>query len=137
MKKETLIASKHRFEAVLFEEQGGAWYFSFEKKLSIRLHCFWRLCSEDELLWTSNDHKQIYGRKNPIDLQEELSTLLKGQEVTKVDRITKTGDIKIDFENGLYLEAFTDSCGFESWEIKWHDKTYIGLGKGDIARFEE
>jgi hypothetical protein len=136
MKTETLISGSHKLNEVIYAEKGGAWYFNFDDELSIRLECFWRLFSEDGIVWTSNDHNQKYGRKTPIDLQKEINKALKEQKINKVDRIEKSGDIKINFVNGLYLEAYTDSCGYESWEINWNDKIYVGMGQGEITRFE-
>lgn len=136
MKTETLITGSHKLKEAIYAEQGGAWYFNFDEGLSIRLECFWRLFSEEGIVWTSNDHNQKYGRKTPIDLHKEINAVLKDQELNRVDRFEKSGDLKIDFKNGLYVEAYTDSSGYESWEINWKEKIYVGMGKGEISRFE-
>ena len=136
MKKETLITGRHRLKEVIYAEEGGAWYFNFDQELSVRLECFWRLFSADGILWTSNDHNLKFGRETPADLFKEINAILKDQETNKVERTDKSGDIKIDFDNGLYLEAYTDSSGYESWEINWKEKIFVGMGKGEIARFE-
>ena len=136
MKKETLVSGKYKFGQVSYLNQSGTWHFSFNDGLAITLECFWRLFSENGIVWTSNDHNQIYGLPNPIDLQKEFFALLNLQELLRIERVEKTGDLSIEFTNGYYLEAYTDSSGYECWQIQYQGSRYVGMGQGEFVRYE-
>lgn len=133
METKPLISSNSKLNQVCYSNEENAWHLSFEENLSIRLECFWRLFSENGIVWISNDHNQMFGREKPIDLQYELNHLLKNHRINNIERDIKSGDIKINFDNGLFIEAYTSSSGYESWEIWCKDKTYTGMGQGEIS----
>ena len=136
MKDETLYKTKHKFIDFMFSEEGGAWFLYCENSFNIRLECFWRLLHKGRVKWTSNDHHQKFGHANHVDLIEEVKSLLNKTDLKEVRRNTLTGDLYLNFDNDYLLEAFTDSSGYESWEMNIGEKTYVGLGRGEISRPE-
>lgn len=136
MKKEILISDKHNVISVIHSQDCGTWYFYFEEELSVQFECFWRLFSQKGIIWTSKDHLQTYGRESSIILEREIMELLKQSTLINIERNLLSGDLILNFDNDLFLEAYIDSIGYESWEINWRGRTCIGIGQEDVERFK-
>lgn len=135
MEKEIIISDKFIFKNVIYSKESETWYFYFEEDLSVKFECFWRFFSQNGIIWTSKDHLQTYLQKKLINLEREINELLKRSSLISIERNLFSGDLILNFDNNLFIEAYIDSIGYESWEINWGDQTCIGIGNEDIERF--
>jgi len=116
-----------------FFRESGVWHFVFANNLRVQVESFWRLLEKRRIKRTSKDNQQIYGLKTPIDLETEIKATLQNKDLTRIERNLETGDLYLLFENCLTVEIFTDSSGYECWEIINGENSIYGLGQGEKA----
>ena len=137
MEKENLFEGNLKFTFFSYFQESNTWNFNFEEKVSLQSECLWRLLYKGKIKFTSNDHGQSYGHKEPHDLEKEVMKLLQNISLFKIERNLLTGDLFLEFEKGYQFQLLTDSSGFESWSLEINSKQIIGLGQGDIAKFQK
>ena len=133
---EILHNSNHVLIEFNYLESGESWYLTFDKDLKIAIHSFWRFLQNGKISWTSKDHNQDYGLLEPIDLQIEIVKLLNNESLLKIERNNLTGDLFLEFSSNYSIEIFTDSSGYESWEVDIGKRMIIGMAQGEIADFK-
>ncbi len=136
MEKENLFHGYLKLTTFSFFKESNTWNFNFEEKVSLQSECLWRFLQKGKIRYTSNDHGQKYGHEKPYDLETEVQKLLHNAGLHRIDRNLLTGDLYLEFEKEYRFELLTDSSGFESWSLEIGKKHIIGLGQGDIAKFE-
>jgi len=94
-----------------------SWHLIFgEDKRSLNLECPWRLLVGGSIAFGDEDHEQQFGLPAPVDGEELTRRILSASPVISVD-VTPTADITLTFENGVVLEAFNHSGGYEAWTV--------------------
>jgi len=84
------------------------------------LATFWRLIKGGKASWSSFDHRQKYGGPAPLDARDLLRKELGGRPCTGVRLDRVTGDLVLDFSDGLALQVF-NFTGHEVWAIRFSD----------------
>src|SRR5699024_9778619 len=92
----------------------GYWQFNFNNTVNLGTFCFWRFKRNGELIYISLDHNERFGRKFPLNLVEEVGGVLKNNNLLKIKRNIKTGDVFFIFEDAIVIEFFTSSMGYEN-----------------------
>jgi hypothetical protein len=111
-----------------------SWWFRFVSGGSIRADTLWRLIGESGVRVTSEDHRQMFGRSTPVDSAGEVMRALSNVAVTRASITETTGDLVLEFENGLRIDILTTSCAFESWSVfSPSGEEIVALGGGDIS----
>ena len=54
----------------------------------------------------------------------------------KIEVIKDTYDLTLTLTNDLTIEIYISSSGYETYNFSIDDKSFIGLGSGDIAIFD-
>ena len=84
------------------------------------LATFWRLVKGGKASWSSFDHRQKYGGPAPLDARALLRKELSGRSCTGVRFDRVTGDLVLDFGDGLALRIF-NFTGHEIWAVRFPD----------------
>ena len=133
MTNELTFKTNSLFDNVAFDKDGDCWTFYFADKIYTSSSGFWRLLEKNKIIFVSLDNEQQFGLPKPIDLVEELNKILTGKYVTNIDVIKDTFDLTLTLTEGLKLEIYIASSGYETYTFSINAKNYIGLGSGDIA----
>ena len=84
------------------------------------LATFWRLIKGGKASWSSFDHRQTYGGPAPLDARALLRKELSGRPCTRVRFDRVTGDLVLDFSDGVALQIF-NFTGHEIWAVRFPD----------------
>ena len=124
-----------QFDDVSYDPNSNDWILTFSDSISVLISGFWRLLSNDHITLVSLDHMHTFGLPGPVDLCGELRNVLKSKKLLQVHVAKGTGDLKLTFTEEIEMEIFTSSTGYESYQFSISNKSYIGLGGGEIAIF--
>jgi hypothetical protein len=109
--------------------------FTFEfGEGSLAVDGLWRIIEDGQVRLTSRDHAKKFGLPEPIDAYREASSRLHGRTVVEV-RLTGPADLSIAFDGGQRLEVFTDSSGYEPWNLRGPGVHLVALGGGGTSDF--
>ncbi|MBF9255019.1 hypothetical protein I2I11_17090 [Pontibacter sp. 172403-2] len=136
MEKENLFQGHLKLTTFCYFKDSNTWNFNFEEKVILQSECLWRFLGNGKIRYTSNDHGQRYGLERPLDLEKEIKELLHNYALLRIGRNLMTGDLYFEFDKEYKFELLTDSIGFENWSLNVNSNLIIGLGQGDVARFE-
>jgi len=118
----------------IYEHYPKNFTFEFEQA-NLHVDCFWRIKANDRIVLTSSDHGQQFGLPAPVDAYAEASSRLQGHRVIDVQLEKDSADLTIMFDRGHRLEVFTDSSGYEPWNLWAPGVHLVALGGGGIADF--
>lgn len=104
--------------------------------ISVLVSGFWRLLNEGVIILVSLDHAHIFGLPSPVDLSSELTDILKGKNLIRINVAKGTGDLRLFFTEKIIIKIFISSTGYESYQFSLSNKQYIGLVGGAIAVFQ-
>jgi len=136
MTNELTFIADSLFDKVIFDKDGESWIFYFTEGIYANSSGFWRLLQKHKILFVSLDNNQQFGLPKLIDLVEELYRILSGQRLKKIEVIKDTYDLTLTLTNDLTIEIYISSSGYETYNFSIDDKSFIGLGSGDIAIFD-
>jgi Family of unknown function (DUF6188) len=111
------------------------WQFAFGSAgVSLNLECPWRFLLQGMVAFGCDDHQQQFGRPSQIDGVEKSHALLLTSPVVSVEVRDGTGDLAIGFQNGVRLEAFNLSSGYEGWTCSLADgRVVVAQGGGNVC----
>ena len=133
MTNELTFITNTLFDKVIFDKNSNCWLFTFADKIYASSSGFWRLLKHNKIIFISLDNEQQFGLPKPIDLVGELNIILIGKYLTNIEVIKDTFDLTLTLTDGLKIEIFISSSGYETYDFLINAKRYIGLGSGDIA----
>lgn len=126
---------QHRFVAVTRRDH--EWLFAFDGQTNLVVICLWRLVEGKRVRLTSLDDRQQFGLPAPIDATHEINSRLTNAVVVAVNLRDSTLDLQLTFDTGHTVEIIPDSSGYESWNVRSVDQTFIAIGGGDLAIFKD
>ncbi|HWJ30453.1 MAG TPA: hypothetical protein VNS32_28225 [Flavisolibacter sp.] len=135
MTDEQTFNTNSLFQSVSYDNGAEAWSLFFAENISFNISGFWRLLKNDEIWLVSFDHGHKFGRDVPVNTVEEAENLLTGQRLTKIEIKQGTGDLVLELTDGIKIQAFISSTGYETYDFNYGNKRFIGMGSGDIAIF--
>jgi len=116
-------------------EPPGPCAIGFSDGSHILVGCDWRIVHSGRVALAAKDHRQLFGRQDPVDAGREALVLLAGKKVTRAS-LSDTGDFVVEFEDAIRLETFTNSSGYESCTIDLADGSkFVVVGGGGIVEF--
>lgn len=115
------------------ERREHDWFFDFGDGRSLAASVPWRLVGLEAILIAEADDGHAYGRPSPVDAQQEANAVLEGATVERVLVDTVTSDLAVWFSNGLRLDVFNNSIGYEGWHASFGKSSMIALGGGGLA----
>jgi hypothetical protein len=99
----------------------------------IHLESFWRYIHNNKVVLSYKDNGQLYGRKEPVNIETELKVHIEKTKIIKIEITRPVNDLQLHFSNGGMIEILTDSCGYEIWNLNSNSKSIICQGGGTIA----
>src|SRR5688500_4611040 len=113
------------FNEVIFD--GFSWYWYFENSWlgSVNL---WRFLRDGRVQYVSSDQGARFGLGHPLDLMGPRQDALGGRRVVGIDIDDQTGDLVLDFGDGVRIQVLISSGGYESYMLLANGNQYIGYG---------
>ena len=116
MNEVTPMNKLHGMRCTAVVKQDYAWTFVFnEGKAVLNLECPWRLLLRGSIVLGDTDDGQKFGLPAPVSGVRRATELLDSSLIVSVDVRRGPSDLAINFQNGVSLEAFNMSCGYEAW----------------------
>jgi hypothetical protein len=116
------------------EKSGHLWQFRFGGgSATLNLECPWRLLLQGAIAHGGDDDGQQFGLPAPIDGVKETRRLLAASPVISLNVRDACSDLSLTFENGVVLEAFNGSSGYEGWTCSGTAGTVVAQGGGALA----
>lgn len=121
------------------ERREADWMFDFGDNVGLSAGCHWRLVSASGIALTDEDDRQEFGLPEPLDAEAKANDLLGGATVScaTLDRVT--ADLILRFSNGLRLDLFNNSSGYEGWQGGFSRDgsvvSIIAMGGGRLVYF--
>jgi hypothetical protein len=113
--------------------EGGACVVALAGGYCVQIESLWRLLSSGTLALTSQDEGQLFGRNEPVQAIQELSSKLQGHTLTAIQVAPGTADLTLQF-GGYSLQAVADSSGYEAWQVNGPGGIVaVGQGGGNVA----
>jgi hypothetical protein len=113
---------------------GHLWQLTFgDGNATLNLECPWRLLSHGAVVYGGDDDGQQFGLPAPLDGVKETRKLLDASSVSSVEVREACSDLSLKFENGVILEAFNGSSGYEGWTCSGKSGTVVAQGGGNLA----
>lgn len=117
------------------------WNFNFGEGLDVTASVPWRIVTPSGIAHGDKDDGQWFGLPQPVDGEARANTLLNGRTVIDVEADELTADLRINFGDGVRLELFNQSSGYEGWQAdlacaEAQPRTIIAMGGGGFSTFE-
>ena len=118
----------------VFEHYPGN--FTFELgPASLAIDCLWRIVTDGKLhllpvITASSSARRL--RSMPTS---RGTRALNGKNVVAVRLVENLADLFLDFDGGSRLEIFSDSSGYEPWNLQAPGIHLVALGGGKVADF--
>jgi hypothetical protein len=95
--------------------------------------------SPEGIALTDEDDKQWFGLPEPVDAEAQANALLSDAIIASVKVDRTTSDLCLWFSNGLRLDLFNNSSGYEGWQASFtaegQGHTIIAMGGGGLSFF--
>lgn len=113
------------------------WNFTFANGIHVNIvGGFWRLLCKGRIAVVSYDHKQQFGLPEPLDVLETATKMLGGKHLKEISILKPTGDLMLSISDGISIEIFITSSGYESYTFCFDNKGYVGGGSGEISIYD-
>src|SRR5437016_4269404 len=99
------------------ERAGHCWQFRFSGGRVLTVECAWRLCIGGRVALTGEDDGQWFGLGRPKDVLGEARQVLLGQAIEASSLSEESGDLRLRLSGGAILETWTNSSGYEAWQL--------------------
>ena len=133
MKEELAFKTDSLFYSISYDKDADSWTFSFADDIYVEASGFWRLFERNKIVYVSLDNGHQFVLPKPLDLVEELTTILKDKKLKELNVDKDTADLTLVFTDNMRIEIFISSSGYETHQFSINGKIYVGLGSGDIA----
>jgi hypothetical protein len=117
------------------EKAGHSWQFRFgDGDATLNLECPWRLLLNGAIAFGGDDDGQQFGLPAPLDGVKVTEKLLSASLVSLVEIREGCSDLSLTFQNGVRLEAFNGSAGYEGWTCSGKGGvTVVAQGGGNLS----
>jgi hypothetical protein len=116
-------------------KQDYTWFFQLGNGASFATEMPWRLVAADGLRVSSEDEGQTFGLAQPVDAAESVLGCVGAAPIKSLHAEPLTGDLHVEFANGMRLELLQLSSGHESWRLLAGGKEVVCLGGGSLTSF--
>ncbi len=124
-------------EDVAYDEETFEWVFRFGSTRSLRVAAPWRIVAQERIALGSDDHGQQFGLPRPVDGVANAVALLGGRTIEAFSVSPVSADLVVDFGDGVRLEIFNSSSGYEAWVLSTGGgRCLIAQGGGRVVEFE-
>jgi hypothetical protein len=124
-------------ELVSVETLDHSWFVRFGAGITVATESLWRLIADGRIVVTSEDHGHQFGLPGPVDAAVALLSSVRGRRVTAAGIAPSSGDLTIDFGEGMQLQFLQTSVGYESWRLSTDGTETICAGGGEIIHVRD
>lgn len=125
-------------ESVVHDSETLEWVFGFGPGVSLRVAAPWRILEGGRIRLGHEDHGQQFGLTRPMDGAATAMEFLRGRPVKIFSIAAISADVSIDFGDGLLLQIFNASSGYEGWTLSGIDgRQVVAQGGGNVVAFPE
>jgi hypothetical protein len=105
------------------------------RRYVLQISAPWRLISEGRIYVGHDDDGHRFDLPEPIIAADRLYGSVQSQVVADAWAGETTADLSIDFGDGIRLEVFNNSCGYEGWILNARDgrRRLVGQGGGKLS----
>ncbi|WP_188769704.1 hypothetical protein [Novosphingobium endophyticum] len=104
---------------------------------SIALPVPWRIVTGGLIAFADEDDGQQFGLPAPVDGAATANELIGSRSIIGISVDSQTSDLALHFEDGIRLDAFNNSSGYEGWQISLLPEnggmSVVALGGGGVA----
>lgn len=124
---DTLIASLlgRSLASVHHDAETDEWLFDFGGSYVLQVSAPWRLVTASVIAVEHDDHGGQSGRSEAVDAARSVRAVVDDRAVVKATVAGGTADLTIDFGDGIRLEVFNDSAGYEGWILNAPDGQWL------------
>lgn len=115
------------------EKLDYAWSFRFDEPLVVLTEAHWRLIASEGIVVSSEDDGQQFGLPQPVNAAEQVRQAVGSSKVSQAIVNAQTGDLRIEFANGRWLEILQMSSGYEAWRAHTAMGEAICMGGGQLV----
>lgn len=109
------------------------WRFDFGGA-ELKIECPWRILAAGRIAVTDYDHGKQFGLPRPVDAALEARERLGQRSVQSVHLGPESGDLTLDFGDGVRLEVWNSSSGHEAWTAHGPDgELIVATGGSELA----
>jgi hypothetical protein len=120
--------------SVTYDAETLEWVFGFGPGVSLRVAAPWRIVGSGRIALGHDDHGQRFGRPRPVDGAATATALLRGRPVKAFSISAISADASVDFGDGLLLQVFNSSSGYEGWTLSdMEGRLVIAQGGGSVV----
>jgi hypothetical protein len=113
---------------------GPTWGWGFGEDVHLNLETPWRIMAAGQIAFGDRDHEQSFGMSAPVDGEIRAMQLVVGRTVKNATVASESADLTVDFGDGIRLEVFNSSAGYEGWRMDGPNEKWIGgLGGGETV----
>jgi hypothetical protein len=98
-------------ELISVERLDYSWFVTFGGGATVATEALWRLLAEGRIVVTSEDHGHQFGLPEPVDAAAVLLARARDGRTTGATIALATGDLTIDFGDGMQLQFLQTSSG--------------------------
>ncbi|WP_426263115.1 hypothetical protein [Sphingomonas sp. PWP1-2] len=93
--------------------------------------------ADNRIAFARDDDGQWFGLPTPVDGEAKADSFVASRSITRIGINRQTLDLTIFFDNGVRLDAFSNSSGYEGWRIYLPPENgslnVVALGGGEVA----
>ncbi len=104
-------------DAITHDAEAWEWVFGFGTGVSLRVAAPWRIVANGAIALGHEDDGQRFGLPRPVDGAARALDLLRSRLVTVFDVADVTADARVEFGDGILLDVFNSSSGYEGWTL--------------------
>jgi hypothetical protein len=123
--------------SVTHDHETGQWIFKFGDYV-LQIDAPWRLIARGVIDVGHGDDRQQFGLPEPVSAGARVSEIVQSRVVEEASASDITADLSIEFGEGIRLDVFNNSCGYEGWILNAPDgrRALIGMGGGTLHEWK-
>jgi hypothetical protein len=121
------------FASIRCDTDSETWHFGFEGGAALTVSCPWRLVVAARIEFGASDEGHRFGLPATIDGCARVTARLAGRRVVAAT-IGDCGDLTLDFGEGIRVDVFHDSSGYEGWQchLPGASAPTVAVGGGEV-----
>jgi hypothetical protein len=124
-------------QTVTYDRETDQWIFKFGEYV-LQIAAPWRLIARDVIYVGHGDDGHQFGLPKPVNAGDRVREIVQSRVVEEASASDRTADLSIDFGEGIRLEVFNNSCGYEGWILNAPDgrRALVGMGGGNLHEWK-
>ena len=113
------------------------WQLRFTEGGWLTIEATWRLIADQRIVFGNRDDQHKFGLPEPIDGKSLVKQWIQDRPVQSTSVDSFTGDVRIEFGEGVRLDIFNSSGGYEGWQSGGRGgEMVVARGGGNIGTWD-